>query len=67
MFYAPGFTIHVTMTALALRVGLGFVHFLYDGWIYKLSDPAVRAIIWPAFSAAEKAPQAPQLKERAYA
>jgi hypothetical protein len=67
MFYAPGFTIHVTMTALALRLGLGFVHFLYDRWIYKLSDPAVRAIIWPTFSAAEKAPRASRLKERAYA
>jgi hypothetical protein len=28
-----------------LRIGLGFVHFLYDRWVYKLSDPQVRAII----------------------
>jgi hypothetical protein len=49
LFYAPGFSIRVTMTALALRIGLGFVHFLYDRWVYKLSDPKVRAIMGPAF------------------
>jgi hypothetical protein len=27
------------------RVGLGFVHFLYDRWIWKFSNPAVRATI----------------------
>jgi len=45
MFCAPGFTLRVTMTAVGLRVGLGFVHFLYDRWIYKLSDPQVQATI----------------------
>jgi hypothetical protein len=48
LFYAPGFSIRITMTALALRIGLGFVHFLYDRWVYKLSDPKVRAIVGPA-------------------
>jgi hypothetical protein len=45
LFCAPGFATRVTMTILALRIGLGFVHFLYDRWVYKLSDPQVRAII----------------------
>ena len=30
---------------LGLRFGLGFVHFLYDRWVWKLSDPHVRATI----------------------
>jgi type IV secretory pathway TrbD component len=34
-----------TVTAVGLRLGLGFVHFLYDRWIYKLSNPRVRATI----------------------
>jgi hypothetical protein len=50
LFYAPGFTIHVTMTAVALRAGLGFVHFLYDRWVYKFADPEVRAVVGPAFN-----------------
>jgi len=41
----PTLTIKVTMPAVGLRIGLGFVHFLYDRWIYKLSDPQVRATI----------------------
>jgi hypothetical protein len=36
---------HITATAIALRLGLGFVHFLYDRWLYKFSDPQVRATI----------------------
>ena len=34
-----------TVTTVGFRLGLGFVHFLYDRWIYKLSDPQVRATI----------------------
>jgi hypothetical protein len=34
-----------TVTAVGARLGLGFNHFLYDRWIYKLSDPRVRATI----------------------
>jgi hypothetical protein len=36
-----GIAIHMTMVAFGARVGLGFVHFLYDRYIYKLSDPRV--------------------------
>jgi hypothetical protein len=36
---------HITAMAIALRLGLGFVHFLYDRWLYKFSDPQVRATI----------------------
>jgi hypothetical protein len=35
----------VTMAAVGFRIGLGFVHFLYDRWIWRLSDPAVRSTI----------------------
>lgn len=34
-----------TTTAVGLRLGLGFAHFLYDRWLYKMSNPAVRATI----------------------
>jgi hypothetical protein len=37
--------INFTVTAVGLRIGLGFVHFLYDRWVYKLSDAEVRATI----------------------
>jgi hypothetical protein len=30
---------------IGARMGLGFVHFLYSGWIWKLSNPKVRATI----------------------
>jgi hypothetical protein len=28
------------------RWGVGIAHFLYSRWIWKLSDPRVRATIW---------------------
>jgi hypothetical protein len=37
--------LYFTVTAVGFRLGLGFVHFLYDRWLYKLSDPPVRATI----------------------
>jgi len=33
------------MTIIGLRVTAGFVHFLYDRWVYKISDPQVQATI----------------------
>jgi hypothetical protein len=38
-------SIHITATAIGLRAGLGFVHFLYDRYIYKFSNEEVRATI----------------------
>lgn len=35
----------VAATAVAFRLALGIVHFLYDRWVWKLSDPEVRATI----------------------
>jgi hypothetical protein len=37
--------LYFTVTAVGFRLGLGFVHFLYDRWLYKLSDPQVRVTI----------------------
>lgn len=37
--------LHFTVTVVGFRLGLGFVHFLYDRWIYQLSNPQVRATI----------------------
>jgi hypothetical protein len=37
--------LHFTALAVGLRLSLGFVHFLYDRWIWRLSDPRMRAII----------------------
>jgi NO-binding membrane sensor protein with MHYT domain len=48
MLASTGFTvdaIYFSMTAVSCRIGLGFVHFLYDRWVYKLSAPTVRATI----------------------
>lgn len=36
---------HFAMGAVGFRLGLGLVHFLYDRWVWKLSDPQVRATI----------------------
>lgn len=41
----PTLALHMTGWAIGLRLGLGLVHFLYDRWLYKFSDPAVRATI----------------------
>jgi hypothetical protein len=41
----PPLAVKVTFPALGLRIGIGFVHFLYDRWVYKLSDPNVGATI----------------------
>jgi hypothetical protein len=38
-------TLAVAMTVVAARLGLGFVHFLYDRWVWRLSDPVVRVMI----------------------
>jgi hypothetical protein len=37
--------IRVVPVIICARMGLGFVHFLYDRWVWKLSDPEVRATI----------------------
>jgi hypothetical protein len=42
ILHAPTWTI---MVMVGLRVTAGFVHFLYERWIYNLSDPQVRATI----------------------
>jgi hypothetical protein len=38
-------TLTFTTTTVGFRLGLGFVHFLYDRWLYKISDLRVRATI----------------------
>jgi hypothetical protein len=40
-----GNMIRVIPAVTCARMGLGFVHFLYDRWIWKLSDSQVRAAI----------------------
>lgn len=42
-----------SFAAVAFRLGLGFVHFLYDRWIYRFSNPAVRATIGASLFAKE--------------
>jgi hypothetical protein len=48
---APDYALvsHVVPVVLSLRYGLSFVHFLYDRYIWKMSDPEIRALIGPAF------------------
>jgi hypothetical protein len=42
MLHAPA---QAAMTIVGLRVTAGFAHFLYDRWVYKLSDIKVRSSI----------------------
>jgi hypothetical protein len=35
----------VAATAIAFRLALGIIHFLYDRWVWKFGDPQVRATI----------------------
>ncbi len=42
---SAGNMIRAVPMVICARVGLGFVHFLYDRWLWKLSDPRVRAAI----------------------
>lgn len=37
----------VVPAIIGTRLGVSFVHFLYDRWIWRLSDPQIRAIIAP--------------------
>ncbi len=47
-------SVRVTALAVSIRLGLGLVHFCYDRWLYKLSDPAMRATIGAAIFAGPK-------------
>jgi len=40
-----GAALQFSTVIVGLRLGLGFVHFLYDRWLYKFSDPEARATI----------------------
>ena len=40
-----GMLIKVIPVVICARLGLGFVHFLYSRWVWKLSDPEVRETI----------------------
>lgn len=51
--WQPGYLFHFAVMAVAFRLGLGFVHFLYDRQLYKLSNPAVRATIGASLFAKE--------------
>lgn len=35
----------VAAWAIGFRLGIGVVHFLYDRWVWRLSDPQVRAMV----------------------
>ena len=41
LFVRPGFVIRFVPWALGARVGLGFVHFLYDRYLWKLSGQSI--------------------------
>ncbi len=45
-----GQTIRMIPWIICARLGLGFVHFLYSRWVWKLSDPLVRATIGREFA-----------------
>ena len=47
---STGNMIRVVPVVICARIGLGFVHFLYDRWLWKFSDPQVRATIGQAFA-----------------
>jgi hypothetical protein len=43
--FDPSFVVRTTMIALSLRYGFAFTHFLYDRWLWQLSNSEVRATI----------------------
>jgi hypothetical protein len=43
--FDPRFVVRTTMIALSLRYGFAFTHFLYDRWLWQLSNSEVRATI----------------------
>jgi hypothetical protein len=40
-----GTLLRVIPVVVSARLGFGFVHFLYDRWVWKMADPRVRATI----------------------
>lgn len=42
---AHGMMIRMIPVIISIRLGLGFIHFLYSRWVWQLSDPQVRATI----------------------
>jgi hypothetical protein len=48
LFLRLDLTLRLTAWAVGFRIGLGFVHFVYDRWIYKSSAPFVRGAIGKA-------------------
>jgi len=42
---ANGALLRVIPVFVSARLGLGFAHFLYDRWLWKMTDPRVRAAI----------------------
>lgn len=42
---SSGMLIRMIPAIISARLGLGFVHFLYSRWVWKLSDPRVAATI----------------------
>jgi hypothetical protein len=40
-----GTLLRVVPIVVSARLGFGFVHFLYDRWVWKMGDPRVRATI----------------------
>jgi len=40
-----GTVLRVIPIVVSARLGFGFVHFLYDRWVWKMADPRVRATI----------------------
>lgn len=52
-----GMMIRVIPVLICGRLGLGFVHFLYSRWVWKFSDPRVRATISRDLLAAAGSPK----------
>lgn len=44
-----GMMIRIIPVIICARLGLGFVHFLYSRWVWRLSDPLVRGTIGRSF------------------
>ena len=42
---STGNMIRIVPVVICARIGLGFVHFLYDRWLWRFSDPQMRARI----------------------
>jgi hypothetical protein len=50
---SPDFVMLVMPIVVCVRLGQSFMHFIHDRWLWKMSDPEIRATVGPIFASGE--------------